>query len=161
VQKTQPQRASSAERPRAAGNRKKGGPRSARPTSSNSSTSSQNANSIFAGLPYEEDVEVAVTTAESILGKSGRILSEGKFILKDAHLTNPKYGILWYGDLDLKSDDLKKVQHVAQALKISIFVKNESMKHYQGDRPGSNFATMAASDLVVEESGEIKKNRYP
>jgi hypothetical protein len=73
---------------------------------------------------YEEDVEAAVAVAESVLGKSGRMLVSGKSVQHNVIIEGPRNTRLWWGDIDLVAD-AGKLTLLAQKLGVTPSVMKE------------------------------------
>lgn len=61
-------------------------------------------------IAAEEEIEEAVEKVEKILGKSGRMLPTGKTVAYNIELNIPKFGMVWYGDIDTKNEQDKLIE---------------------------------------------------
>jgi hypothetical protein len=101
---------------------------------------------------YEEDIELAVSKAVSILGPQGRMLPSKSTVVYNYHLYSPAAGTLWYGDIDIV-DDMPKIKKISEATGLPLFVMGQDRTHTQG------YQVLMNADAAVE-NGKIIKHRY-
>jgi hypothetical protein len=81
-------------------------------------------------LKYEDDIEVAVSTIESVLGKQGRMLPSGTNVLYNVKISGPKNVVLWYGDIDI-SEDSTRISALASNFGFGLIARTEHGKNDQ------------------------------
>lgn len=67
-------------------------------------------------MVFEEDIEIAVEHAISILGPQGRMIPASKSAIHNAYLVTKSHGEIWYGDLEMGGEMMLKIAALSEKL---------------------------------------------